>query len=87
MSRYSIKVGEIIVINGLRFEIVNLVGRKTQTRAAETGELQDWLTTDLLRLYEKGQLQFTDLLSQTAEPGPDQPQGALRPGSICLHRK
>lgn len=77
MTRYSIKVGEIIVIKGQRFEIVNLVGRKTQARAVETGELQDWLTTDLLRLYEKGQLQFTDLLSQTAEPGPDQPQGAL----------
>ncbi len=70
MSRYSIKVGEIVVINKERFEIVNVVGRKTQTRTIQSGELRDWLTSELLGLFEKGQLQFTDLLSQagTSEP-------------------
>lgn len=77
MSRYSIKVGEVVVIHGERFEIVNIIGRKTQARVVSTGELRDWLTSDLLRLYEKGQLQFTDLLSQMAEPGPDMPPGSI----------
>lgn len=63
MSRYSIKVGETIAINGELFKIENIVGRKTQARAVETGELRDWPTSQLLGFYEKGQLTFTDLLS------------------------
>lgn len=77
MSRYSFKVGEVVVIDGVRYEIVNTVGRKSQARAVETGELREWLTSELLHLYEKGQLRFTDLLSQAAEPGPETPTGAV----------
>lgn len=69
MSRYSIKVGEVIAINGERFEIVNIVGLKTQARVIETGELKDWLTSELHGFYEKGQLQFTDLFNQPDKTG------------------
>ncbi len=77
MSRYSIKVGENVAINGERFEIVNIVGRKTQARAVETGELRDWPTRKLLGFYEKGQLQFTDLLNQPAKTGAETHQRAI----------
>lgn len=71
MSRYSFKVGEVMSIKGERFEILNLISRKVQARAVETGELKDWQASELLGLYEKGELQFTDLLSQPAGKGPE----------------
>lgn len=77
MSRYSIKVGETVAINGERFEIVNIVGRKTQARTVETGELRDWPTSELLGFYEKGQLQFTDLLNQPVKTGVETHQRAI----------
>ncbi len=77
MSRYSIKVGEAVVIDGVRNEIVSTEGRKTRTRAVESGEQREWLTSELLRLYEKGQLKFADLFSQAAEPDPGMPPGAM----------
>jgi putative transposase len=77
MSRYSIKVGETVAINGERFEIVNIVGRKTQARAVETGELRDWPTSELLSFYEKGQMRFTDLLSQSSRTEVATPKGEV----------
>ncbi len=77
MSRYSIKVGETVAVNGERFEIVNIVGRKTQARTVETGELRDWPTDELLGFYEKGQLQFTDLLSQPFKTAAAAPKGGV----------
>ena len=77
MSRYSFKVGEIVEIDGERFEIVNLVGRKVQARAVESGELRDWLLTELQHLYAKGQLKFTDLLTHATASDPALPPGAI----------
>lgn len=70
MSRYSFKVGETVVINGVAFEILNVVGRKAQARAVETSELRNWSMSELLGLYEKGDLQFTDLLRHSGKAGP-----------------
>lgn len=76
MSRYSFKAGEIITIKGERFKILNLVSRKVQARAVETGELKDWLGSELLSLYEKGELQFTDLFAQSYREASDFSSGA-----------
>lgn len=67
MTRSLFKQGSILTINDVYHRVVEIIGDRLQLRAATDGALHEYLSQELLSLYEQSHLKFTALQNFPAD--------------------